>query len=289
MAFQTPIKIREAIESIDTHHYVLPAIQREFVWRTDQIERLFDSLMRRYPIGSFLFWRVDPAHVSEYNFYDFVREYHQRDRPRNEPLPEPLHGFGLVAVLDGQQRLTALNIGLRGSHATKVPRLWWNNPDAFPKQRLYLNLLSRDTEDEDGLRYEFRFMRKRDAKKRSDTARWYRVGDILGVASSEDLIDVVHDMDLGATRTPQKLLHKLHRIVHEEGTISAYEERSQDLDKVVNIFVRTNSGGTTLAHSDILLTLATAQWSRIDARKEIHDLVDEINATGTGFSLGIIR
>lgn len=46
MAFQTPITIRKAIESIRRKEHVLPAIQREFVWDTDQICRLFDSLMR---------------------------------------------------------------------------------------------------------------------------------------------------------------------------------------------------------------------------------------------------
>ncbi len=57
MAFQTPITISEALGSIERREYVLPAIQREFVWWPEQIECLFDSLMRGYPIGSFLFWR----------------------------------------------------------------------------------------------------------------------------------------------------------------------------------------------------------------------------------------
>lgn len=34
--------------------YVLPSIQREFVWSTAQIERLFDSVMQDY---CFIFWR----------------------------------------------------------------------------------------------------------------------------------------------------------------------------------------------------------------------------------------
>ena len=51
---------RSRIDNIHNNRYLLPAIQREFVWRPHQIERLFDSLMRGYPIGSFLFWRVDP-------------------------------------------------------------------------------------------------------------------------------------------------------------------------------------------------------------------------------------
>src|SRR5699024_1419951 len=44
-----------------------------------------------------------------------------------------------------------------------------------------------------------------------------------------------------------------------------------------------NSGGTVLSYSDLLLSVATAQWKNRDARKEIHGLVDELNATGIGF------
>jgi uncharacterized protein with ParB-like and HNH nuclease domain len=63
MSFQTPITIRDALDRIHRHDYVLPAIQREFVWKPEQIARLFDSLMQGYPIGSFLFWSVERDHV----------------------------------------------------------------------------------------------------------------------------------------------------------------------------------------------------------------------------------
>lgn len=55
MSFQTPITVKEAIKKIQEGKYLLPAIQREFVWKSEQIENLFDSLMNDYPIGSFLF------------------------------------------------------------------------------------------------------------------------------------------------------------------------------------------------------------------------------------------
>jgi len=52
--------IEKAVNEISKNNYVLPAIQREFVWRPEQIERLFDSLMQGYPFGAFLFWKVQP-------------------------------------------------------------------------------------------------------------------------------------------------------------------------------------------------------------------------------------
>ena len=51
MAFQTPITIYKALRSIECSEYVLPAIQREFVWEHPKVVRLFDSLIRGYPIG----------------------------------------------------------------------------------------------------------------------------------------------------------------------------------------------------------------------------------------------
>ena len=284
MAFERPITIKEALNHIHRREYVLPAIQRELVWGPRRIERLFDSLMRGYPIGSFLFWKVRGNNVKNYRFYDFVLNYHEKERPHNDPLILDHSSSDLTAVLDGQQRLTALNIGLRGSHASKLPRLWWNNPLAFPTKKLYLNLLRRPGEDEDGIWYEFRFLTAREAERRDDSHLWHKTSDILRIDDSADLIDVVHDIGLTDTREPHKLLNRLHKVVHDEGIVSRYEETSQDLHKVLNIFVRTNSGGTPLSYSDMLLSIATAQWNRLDARGEIHGIVDEINRIGQGFS-----
>ena len=55
---RTPISIREAMSNIAEGKYVLPAIQRKFVWSADQITALFDSIMRGYPINTFMFWHV---------------------------------------------------------------------------------------------------------------------------------------------------------------------------------------------------------------------------------------
>jgi uncharacterized protein with ParB-like and HNH nuclease domain len=66
MAFVKPISIKEAIDSVHKKKYILPVIQREFVWGTYQIERLFDSLMRDDPISSFLSWEVEKENIKNY-------------------------------------------------------------------------------------------------------------------------------------------------------------------------------------------------------------------------------
>ncbi|MBA2247488.1 MAG: DUF262 domain-containing protein, partial [Chloroflexia bacterium] len=80
-------------------------------------------------------------------------------------------------------------------------------------------------------------------------------------------------------------LSRLLDIYKNEKIINYYEEESQDLDKVLNIFIRVNSGGTILSYSDLLLSIATAQWKDVDAREVIHGLVDELNDIGQRFNV----
>src|SRR3546814_800387 len=98
--YQTGETIIQALKKIENHTYVLPAIQREFVWQPEQICRLFDSLMQGYPFGAFLFWKVEPENSGKWKFYDFVRDYHQRDRPHCPELGI-LPDTRVTAVLDG--------------------------------------------------------------------------------------------------------------------------------------------------------------------------------------------
>jgi hypothetical protein len=277
--------IAEALSRIQNKTYVLPAIQREFVWKPEQIERLFDSLMQGYPFGTFLFWKVEPSTSGKFKFYDFVLNYHQRDAAHCPELGK-MHQQSVTAVLDGQQRLTALNIGLRGSMAIKQPNKWWTNPDAFPKRTLRLDLLAPQAPDEDGVVYRFRFLHD-DQVARDDNARWFSVPEILGMEDGPAMLSALMARGLqgDALKAAYATLDRLHRVIHSHNLINYYEEETQDVERVLNIFIRLNSGGTVLSYSDLLLSIAVAQWKKVDARAEIHALVDELNRIGTGFSL----
>ncbi|MBU5945647.1 DUF262 domain-containing protein [Streptomyces griseoincarnatus] len=285
MSFQTPITITSALEKIHRRDYVLPAIQREFVWSRDKITRLFDSLMRGYPIGSFLMWQVDEDNAGRFTFYDFMRDYHERDNAHCAPTG-PLGNRAVTAILDGQQRLTALNIGLCGSFTAKLPRMWANNPLAYPKKQLYLDLLHRGQDDDLGVEYDFRFLTPEEAEadNGSGNAHWYRVQDIRDVRTAGDLIRALRHHGVADNDTAGDVLTRLHEVVHVIPTVNFFLEEAQELDKVLNIFIRVNSGGTVLSYSDLLLSVATAQWVERDARESIHRLVDELNGVGQGFA-----
>lgn len=277
--------IEDALRRIAQHDYVLPAIQREFVWSQEQICALFDSLMQGYPFGEFLFWQIDREHSHKFKYYDFVREYHQRDRPHCEDLGVQ-SDRPLTAVLDGQQRLTAFNIGLRGSMAVKLPRRRWSSPDAFPRRVLALDLLS-ETRDEEGSAYKFEFIDESKVGQKG-AHLWFKVSAILtmndpGLAITDWLL--AKCLDQNEYRLAFRILDRLYRRVRSDPTVAYYEETKQDIDHVLTIFIRRNSKGTDLAYSDLLLSIAVSQWEERDARREVFALVDELNAIGSGLDL----
>ncbi len=244
---------------------------------------MFDSLLRGYPIGSFLFWQIKPNNLRQYQFYRFMDRYHQRDHRHNEPL-SVVGERPLTAVLDGQQRLTALNIGLKGYYATKVPWARWSTNGAFAERRLYLNLLGPQDKDSE-LAYEFKLLRPSDIDPENPDV-WFPVNRVLEFESIDTAIDYCQDRGLTekGQSYPRRTLVQLFRVVKEHPLINYYLEEEQDLDRVLNIFIRVNSGGTVLSYSDMLLSIASAQWQQRDARKEIHGLVDELNRLMDGMT-----
>jgi len=288
MAYQTPITIKSAIDHIKKRQYVLPSIQREFVWDTDQIETLFDSLMRDYPISTFLFWKVDKNKIKDFQFYEFLKNYHEKDNRHNRKAELP-DDEDIIALLDGQQRMTSMYVALTGTYSKKMPYYRWESVDAFPAKTLHLNLLK--PSDELEVEYDFKFLTQKEAEP-STGNYWFECGEILEFADTAKASMYLMENGIMDTSVYTKqesrfainTLNEFFNVVHQKGTISYYLEEGEELDKVLQIFIRINSGGTKLSYSDLLLSIATAQWKEKDAREVIHDFVDEINKIGDGFT-----
>lgn len=280
--------IKELLDRIHTNDYVLPAIQREFVWSQEQICRLFDSVMQGYPFGDFLFWKIERENSADYSYYGFVQDYHQRDNPHCPKLGV-LPNRRITAVLDGQQRMTAFNIGLRGSIATKIPYKHWTSPDAFPKKVLALDLLENAKPHDEGNVYGFAFVEERNIGRNNDNL-WFQVKDIMLLSEPPDVFDWLAKFELEKDRSKNafRILNRLHQVVHIHPIMAYYEEKRQDIEHVLRIFIRCNSGGTTLSYSDLLLSIATSQWKTRDAREEVHRLVDDCN-NGIEPGLGLTK
>ena len=146
------------ITQIDNKEIVLPAIQREFVWEEDRITKLFDSIMRGYPLGIVLLWET----YYDIKYREFEENYQEesklifKDNPDNKRIK---------LVLDGQQRLQSLFIALNGS---------------LNGQELYFDVLSGKTEDDfREVFFVFKFL------KNSEASELWRTGKIFFIYRSK--------------------------------------------------------------------------------------------------------
>lgn len=268
-------------------NYYLPAIQREFVWDSAQIVQLFDSILRGYPISSFLFWSIEAENYDKWRAYQFLID--GKDGGIHNPEANLSSVTELHLILDGQQRLTSLNIGLRGTYTVKKKYGRKDNPDAWSKRTLFIDILHDpltlvDPNYEDNF-YRFEFLEKGKIGKGEGSSRWFEVGKILSFKSDRDFDEFrdefVESIDESTTKEQRRAarmnLDRLYRAIHKDDVIAYYVEREQDYDRVLDVFVRANSGGTKLSKSDLLMSTITASWGNIDARHEIQTLVDRLN------------
>lgn len=288
------ITIANLIKGVEKKQFLLPTIQRGFVWESKKIETLFDSLMRKFPISSFLFWEVPDEEEHNFKFYNFIKDYDFYCED-----PRSFADFGKaphMAVLDGQQRITSFYIGLKGSYTPKINKRGRKPSEDKPeRQKLYLNLLKinadSDNGDEDaGLDnvYEFKFLTEEDAAKRDAETFWFEVGKILDkeFEESADIADFLLENNLVDNNTksylklPYRTLSQLWNSVKKESVIEYHLESSKSLDEVLNIFVRINNGGKPVELSEMLISLATAQLKDFDVENELIGIVNEVNNIG---------
>lgn len=245
----------------------LPNIQRPFVWGEDQICRLFDSILREYPISTLLVWKT----TSGIRRRKFIDNWKDTLRLSDFYVPEDSKKKSLV--LDGQQRLQSLFIGLCGS---------------YEGREMHFDVLSGQVSSPDDIKYKFEF---RNAK--TATFPWIRFKDLIFTTRKKrELIDDIKGK-VGRPLTSaeeDKLgdhLDLIDRTFKMEEAITYQELDSIDNpnlyteDDVVEVFIRANSGGTKLGKSDLLFSLLSASWEVADQKME--DLLDDLNTHGFAF------
>jgi hypothetical protein len=252
--------------------YWLPNIQRPFVWREDQIERLFDSILREYPIGTLLVWKTK----SKIRRRKFIDNYNYEIKLKDFYVPED--DKQKMLVLDGQQRLQSLFIGLKGS---------------FERKELCINILSGDLIAPEDSKYKFKFLQANNIKtpwfKLKEIVfsndRYNKIADNLIKEFSEPLTDTqkdrIHDNVSQIVKQFLTEENMVYQIVDSVDNAELYTE-----DDIVEIFIRANSGGTPLGKSDLLFSLLTSSWDEADQKMD--ELLEELNRTGYGFGRDFI-
>lgn len=275
--------IKEVVEDLNIR-YFLPDIQREYVWlsrpKDEKIENLFDSILRGYPIGTFLFWELSKddlesnknvaKNTEKLNFqlYKFIENFDIRNQQNEKIDIDKINKNDLTIVLDGQQRLTSLYVGLKGSRTLRRRHAKSGSANEYEEKKLFLNLRHTPIdEDPDQDSYEFLFKREGDDLTADKNHYWFKVADILTLPSV-----VAYARENNLSDDEAKILEKLTQVCCSDRCISYFKETDKNLDKVLRIFIRVNSGGTQLSYSDILMSILTANFST-DIRSRMSDFV----------------
>ncbi len=265
----------------------LPHIQRPFVWEEEQMLRLFDSLMRNYPIQTLLFWRTKDE-IKARKFMEQVAW----DADLSDFYDPNMSKAGIekVFVLDGQQRLQTLYATFYGAITS---------PDNL-RAEAYFDTTSGIAPDEQGLMYRLQFSTE------LLTLPWYRVADVIGKdtqKNAEELADRINESlnEREATKPAEqqestqdgKAREKRVRRNMSQLVSLLREEKHfwiQELDGVANefpyrrvldIFVRVNSGGTILDSSDLMFAAMKEGWDAIE--EVIEETTELLNGTNLKF------
>ena len=279
--------VAETVEKLN-REYFLPAIQRPFVWKPEQVVALFDSLMKRYPISSFLFWAVAPENKPNWQVYKFAEQF--RFGEVHTELAET-DGRKVTLVLDGQQRLTSLLLGLRGSLSIKAKGKRWDNSAAWQRRRLYLDLLVEpsversDAGEQDDIETPYGFHLFEKPPRSEGGQLWMKVGDILNCSNSDSLEKYANSLicRLEGPHAPKQAarartnLERLWQVIWKDEIICYFTEVEQDYDRVLSIFVRANDGGTKLNKSNLMMSMLVSKWTDISAKEEVCSFVSMLN------------
>ncbi|MCW4045222.1 MAG: DUF262 domain-containing protein [Candidatus Bathyarchaeota archaeon] len=272
------ISIKRAVEMIDDKKLLLPHIQRPFVWKYEQVKSFFDSIMREYPINTLLFWRTK----EDVQIRRFIDSYHEGINIKETYLKSSEYqNKEKLLVLDGQQRLQALYIALKGN---------------YEDNELYFDILSGRTpiiEGKNELKYLVEYMTKEQANQENaenKTHYWILLKDI--VLSDESSTEIKRSILKKINRTEEEKqqieeiiednVAKIKKLFAENDLIFYYPidsvSKRYTYDEVLEIFVRSNSGGTILSKSDLMFSLIKLNWET--AEEDFEDLLNSLNRQG---------
>lgn len=258
----------------------LPHIQRPFVWDEDQMLRLFDSLMRGFPIQTLLFWKTkDPIQVRKFmSVVDWEAELHSLYEDTKSK-----QGVEKTLVLDGQQRIQSLFAIFRGAVSSRTD-------SSIALEAFFDPATGNQAADRD-LRFILKFAQTPPGPS------FYRLRDLLEkdeAKNSEEIadefnakLDELHGTDKDRERRVRRNFAQLNSLLRDQKHFWA-----QTLDGVANlcaypystvldIFVRVNSGGTKLSPGDLMFAVMKAEFA--DVEENIEESVELLCSAGQTF------
>ena len=225
------ISIKDLIAQVNSGDFVLPEIQREFVWDLNRIAELWDSIYHGYPIGQLLFWQTNTK-ISAYSFFD--------SNTKNTPYlfvggrPRWYHNTAVeitnkTIVLDGQQRLTSLFLGASDQGVFVKKRTNSPAPEIPHKLCIYIGKEDPDADNEIKL------------------FDWQD-------QPNKDYLPVCEALSSKYAKN-QRISTLKKRLSSLENAVSVDYLRDGNLVDVIEIFRRLNNNGRNMTKSELFLAM----------------------------------
>ncbi len=205
---------------IEAQQFVIPEIQRPFVWKRAQVRDLIDSLYNGYPTGYIITWK----------------------NPDVQTKSGTMAG-GKHVLIDGQQRITAIMAAIAGLEVLD---------EDFNKDRIKIafNPLAEDPTKRFAVQDASHL---KDKKWIPDIAEIFKT-DFRQRAFENEYASNNENVDLDEL---SETLTKLKGIANRQiGVIEL--DHMLDIDEVTEIFIRINSKGTALSQSDFVMSKMAA-------------------------------
>jgi hypothetical protein len=220
------MEVENILRDIENEDLVLPEFQRNYVWKSGDVKKFFDSLYNNYPTGSLLIWKtLAPPRL--------------RGKTKSNEL------VYTRVLLDGQQRLTTLYFMLKN----KSPPYYEDREFNFD---LYFNI---ETE-------EFRYYQKTIMDGKME---WISIRKFFEYKEVAEFIDSFPDEDTQRYYFKLKgPLMKLSKIKSYNYFVDEEKlTKIEDLKKIVEIFKLVNKQGRTLIEEDLALAHISVFWPEI--------------------------
>lgn len=205
---------------IDAQEFVIPEIQRPFVWKRSQVRDLIDSLYNGYPTGYIITWKNPDVKTKDGTV-----------------------ASGKHVLIDGQQRITALMAAISGLEVLD---------DDFNKDRI--KIAFNPVADDPTKRFAVQdASHLKDKKWISDISEVFKP-DFKQRQFENEYGENNESVDLDEL---SETILKLKGIANRQiGVIQL--DQSLDIDEVTEIFIRINSKGTALSQSDFVMSKMAA-------------------------------
>jgi len=249
------MKIRQILDKVDENQIFVPAFQREYVWKRNNVKKLVDSLIKEYPTGTMLTWETNnPPELKGKWKYD--------------------NNQGAVKILlDGQQRVTTLYFLIRD----KIPPYYQKEDIVVDPRGLYVNVETLE------LQYYKKIIM-------SNEPRWINITNIFqkkikareiikqlkekGIEISNDKEDLIYDN----FTTIENILDK--EFLEQEIPIKA------KLREAIDIFYIVNDSGVNLTDAELALAQISGYWP--EARDLFKKKIESMKKEGFVFKLDFI-